>query len=191
MFNTSRYAYIADICYARKCHSVNKTLIFQNVIISMSFRDEYRKFLRYHCELYRVPLILMIVLPKRQNACVIQWSPKQLSSGTDVSKLSSCPVVRVITLGLNISYILEKSFARFTDINYSGSFKGNTFCQAVNVRHIFTYFVLISRIFPAIFYENNSALFDDFDKIFYFILFEFLYSCLQKDLCKNNIIIID
>jgi len=139
MFNTSQYACTVDICYARKCHSVNKTLIFQNVIISTSFRDEYRKFLRYHWELYRVPLILMIVLPKRQNACVIQWSPKQLSSGTDVSKLSSCPVVRVITLGLNISYILEKSFARFTDINYSGCFKGNTFCRPVNALRFYVF----------------------------------------------------
>lgn len=173
MFNTSRYAHTARIYCARKyrCHKRN-----------VNFPEcHYRRVLRGNTGNFYVVSASCIELSsnphdcvaKRRNACVIQWSPKQLSSGTDVSKLSSCSVVRVITLSLDISYIPEKGFARFADINYSGSFKGYI-CILPTCKCAARFYMRISRIriFPAIFYENNSP---HSLKIFikYSILFKF------------------
>jgi len=182
-FNTSRYAHTARIYYTLRycCRKRNVNFPecrYRQVLRGISGISISASCIELSCNPHDC-------VAKRRNACVIQWSPKQLSSGTDGSKLSSCSVVRVITLSLDISYIPEKGFARFGDINYSGSFKGYIFCQLVNAQLVFTCSFRV--FFLAIFYKNNFPYFLR-KKIFLLnILFRlnfYIHIYVQKDLSK-------
>lgn len=120
---------------------------------------------------------------KRQNACVIQWSPKQLSLGTNVSKLSSCSVVRVITLGLDISYILARASCDSRISIIPRALKGIHFAASLQTRPSFLHAYSAASVFSlATFYKNNFAFFDHFFVRHLSLFGSFVLTRLQQEL---------
>lgn len=123
--------------------------------LSTSFKGDTRNF---YWELYRVPLISMIVLSnddvlfsdRLSNYAWARTFPNWVRVRSCYNALSC----------LDISYILEKSFARYADINYSESFKGNTFCPPKRPARIF---------YRSMFYENIHHIFTNLS-LWWFLL---------------------